>query len=115
MSDNDEDGEESKDDEDEEGLEGLLGVSMDSLVDKDSLAPLGVGGQIIDPNIMSVDLNDELKTAFMSYAMSTILGRALPDARDGLKPVHRRVLYAMQILNLSPESSHRKCARVVGK
>lgn len=92
--------------------EGLMGVSMDSLVDRDSLAPVGAGGHILDPNILSVDLNDELKTAFMSYAMSTILGRALPDARDGLKPVHRRVLYAMQILNLSPESSHRKCARL---
>jgi DNA gyrase subunit A len=51
----------------------------------------------------------------MSYAMSTILGRALPDARDGLKPVHRRVLYAMNLLNLTPDSSYRKCARIVGE
>ncbi len=63
----------------------------------------------------SVELIDELKGSFMSYAMSTILGRALPDARDGLKPVHRRVLYAMHVLNLTPESSYRKSARVVGE
>ena len=51
----------------------------------------------------------------MSYAMSTILSRALPDIRDGLKPVHRRVLYAMHALNLSPDSGYRKCARIVGE
>jgi DNA gyrase subunit A len=65
--------------------------------------------------IIPVELNDELKSSFMSYAVSTILGRALPDARDGLKPVHRRVLYAMQVLNLLPESGYRKCARIVGE
>ena len=68
-----------------------------------------------DPRVVAIDLNEELKTSFMSYAMSTILSRALPDARDGLKPVHRRVLYAMQCLNLTPDSSYRKCARVVGE
>jgi DNA gyrase subunit A len=67
----------------------------------------------IHPN--AVELNTELSSAFMSYAMSTILSRALPDVRDGLKPVHRRVLYAMNSLNLHPESSYRKCARVVGE
>lgn len=51
----------------------------------------------------------------MAYAFSTILGRALPDARDGLKPVHRRVLYAMKVLGLTPESGYRKCARIVGE
>ena len=65
--------------------------------------------------IIATELEDELKASFMSYAMSTILGRALPDARDGLKPVHRRVLYAMQVLNLTPDSGYRKCARVVGE
>ena len=68
-----------------------------------------------DPRVVAIDLNEELKTSFMSYAMSTILSRALPDARDGLKPVHRRVLYAMQCLNHTPDSSYRKCARVVGE
>ena len=69
----------------------------------------------LNPRIQDIELNDELKASFMSYAMSTILGRALPDARDGLKPVHRRVLYAMHCLNLTPESTYRKCARVVGE
>ena len=66
-------------------------------------------------NILPLELNDELKSSFMSYAMSTILGRALPDARDGMKPVHRRVLYAMNALSLDPSSPHRKCARIVGE
>eukprot|EP01041_Mallomonas_annulata_P001538 gene1538-2966_t len=70
---------------------------------------------INDPRITPIEMNDELKSSFMSYAMSTILGRALPDARDGLKPVHRRVLFAMNALNLNPDSSYRKCARIVGE
>lgn len=65
--------------------------------------------------VLTIDLNSELKSSFMSYALSTILGRALPDVRDGLKPVHRRVLYAMKILGLTPDSSYRKCARIVGE
>lgn len=63
----------------------------------------------------SIDLPDEISQSFMQYAMSIILGRALPDARDGLKPVHRRILYAMSGLGLGPSTSHRKCARVVGE
>ena len=51
----------------------------------------------------------------MQYALSIILGRALPDARDGLKPVHRRILFAMNGLSLGPGGSYRKCARVVGE
>lgn len=73
------------------------------------------GNLILDPGVQLIELNDELKSSFMSYAMSTILGRALPDARDGLKPVHRRVLYAMHGLGLLPGSGYRKCARVVGE
>jgi len=68
-----------------------------------------------DPSAPSIDLSDEISNSFMQYALSIILGRALPDARDGLKPVHRRILYAMHGLNLGPSSSHRKCARVVGE
>jgi DNA gyrase subunit A len=68
-----------------------------------------------DNRVVPIELSDELKTSFMSYAMSTILSRALPDARDGLKPVHRRVLYAMQVLNLTPDNTYRKCARIVGE
>lgn len=72
-------------------------------------------GFINETALISIDLNEELKTSFMAYAFSTILGRALPDARDGLKPVHRRVLYAMKVLGLTPESGYRKCARIVGE
>lgn len=63
----------------------------------------------------NIELKSELETSFLQYALSIILGRALPDARDGLKPVHRRILFAMQQLKLSPTGSHRKCARVVGE
>ena len=63
----------------------------------------------------SIDLPDEISNSFLQYALSIILGRALPDARDGLKPVHRRILYAMHGLNLAPGAPHRKCARVVGE
>jgi hypothetical protein len=62
-----------------------------------------------------IELQTEISNSFMQYALSIILGRALPDARDGLKPVHRRILYAMSELGLVPASSHRKCARVVGE
>ncbi|CAM9789799.1 unnamed protein product, partial [Choristocarpus tenellus] len=65
--------------------------------------------------VVSVDLKSEIQTSFMQYAMSIILGRALPDVRDGMKPVHRRILFAMHGLGLSPEGQHRKCARVVGE
>jgi DNA gyrase subunit A len=63
----------------------------------------------------SIELHSEISNSFLQYALSIILGRALPDARDGLKPVHRRILYAMSELGLSPSTSHRKCARVVGE
>ena len=62
-----------------------------------------------------IDLKSEVENSFLQYSLSIILGRALPDARDGLKPVHRRIMYAMHQLNLSPGSPHRKCARVVGE
>ena len=62
-----------------------------------------------------IELEAELSESFMKYAMSTILGRALPDARDGLKPVHRRILFAMRELGLMPGTPFRKCARVVGE
>jgi len=63
----------------------------------------------------SVELKAEVSDAFLQYALSIILGRAIPDARDGLKPVHRRILYAMDQLRLQPSSPHRKCARIVGE
>jgi hypothetical protein len=63
----------------------------------------------------STELQVEIENSFMQYALSIILGRALPDARDGLKPVHRRILYAMNGLSLTPGGGFRKCARVVGE
>jgi len=62
-----------------------------------------------------VPLEREMESSFLRYALSTILGRALPDARDGLKPVHRRILFAMRELGLRPNGPYRKCARVVGE
>jgi DNA gyrase subunit A len=64
--------------------------------------------------ILTRNLEDEMKSAYLDYTMSVIIGRALPDARDGLKPVHRRVLYAMHELGLASNKQHRKSARVVG-
>jgi DNA gyrase subunit A len=66
-------------------------------------------------NLHPVGIQDEMRTSYLDYAMSVIIGRAIPDARDGLKPVHRRILYAMRDLNLSPGGGYRKCATVVGQ
>src|SRR5213596_2975536 len=65
-------------------------------------------------NIEPRGLREEMRSSYMEYAMSVIVGRALPDVRDGLKPVHRRVLYAMHEAGLQPTRPYRKCARVVG-
>ena len=65
--------------------------------------------------IISVSIESEVKDSYLNYAMSVIVGRALPDVRDGLKPVHRRVLYAMQELNLDHSKPYKKCARIVGE
>lgn len=64
--------------------------------------------------VIATDLQGEMQRSYLEYAMSVIVGRALPDVRDGLKPVHRRILYAMHELGLTPERPYRKCARVVG-
>src|ERR1700686_3514149 len=64
--------------------------------------------------IRNVDFADALGERYLSYALSTIMSRSLPDVRDGLKPVHRRILHAMQQLRLDPSSGYKKCARVVG-
>ena len=65
-------------------------------------------------NIITVDIQHEMKKSYIDYAMSVIVSRALPDVRDGLKPVHRRILYAMNELGLTPDKPHRKSARIVG-
>ena len=64
--------------------------------------------------IIPTPLHQEMERSYLEYAMSVIVGRALPDVRDGLKPVHRRILYAMYELGLTPDRPYRKCARVVG-
>ncbi len=65
-------------------------------------------------NIQPVNIEEEMKKSYLDYSMSVIIGRALPDVRDGLKPVHRRILYTMQQMGLAPNKSTRKCARIVG-
>jgi DNA gyrase/topoisomerase IV subunit A len=62
-----------------------------------------------------VNIEDEMKRSYMDYAMSVIIGRALPDVRDGLKPAHRRVLYGMRLMGLASSRSYRKCAKIVGE
>ena len=64
--------------------------------------------------IIKVGVEDEMKKSFISYAMAVNVSRAIPDVRDGLKPVHRRILYSMGELNLSYDKPYRKCARIVG-
>jgi len=68
-----------------------------------------------NPNRVPVAIEDEMKRSYMDYAMSVIIGRALPDVRDGLKPAHRRVLYAMRQMGLASNRAYRKCAAVVGE
>src|ERR1700757_728524 len=70
-----------------------------------------IGGGNIEPR----GLEEEMRSAYLDYAMSVIVGRALPDVRDGLKPVHRRVLYVMNELVLQPNRKHVKCAQIVGE
>ncbi len=66
------------------------------------------------PNRVPVSIQDELRTSYLDYAMSVIIGRAMPDVRDGLKPVHRRILYSMHEQKIGPSGATKKCARVVG-
>ena len=72
------------------------------------------GNPVDIDRILPIDLEQEMKKSFISYAMAVIISRALPDVRDGLKPVHRRILYAMHELGVTPDKPYRKCARIVG-
>ncbi len=65
-------------------------------------------------NIISINIEDEMRGAYIDYSMSVIVSRALPDVRDGLKPVHRRILYGMDELGVNYNRSYKKCARIVG-
>ena len=76
--------------------------------------PPGDGGVPGAANIHPVNIEEEMRRSYLDYSMSVIIGRALPDVRDGLKPVHRRILYTMQQMGLQPNRATRKCARIVG-
>src|SRR3954463_16777223 len=75
-------------------------------------------GKLVSPppsgGIETINLKDALEERYLAYALSTIMHRALPDARDGLKPVHRRIMHAMRLLRLDPGAAFKKCARIVG-
>ena len=76
-----------------------------------------MGKQLIPPtddDVEEIPLRDALEERYLAYALSTIMHRALPDARDGLKPVHRRILYAMRLLRLDPGAAFKKSAKIVG-
>src|SRR5438132_1066756 len=77
--------------------------------------PPGDGGSPGALNIQPVNIEDEMRRSYLDYSMSVIIGRALPDVRDGLKPVHRRILFTMQQMGLYPNRATRKCARIVGE
>ena len=68
-----------------------------------------------DTKLIQHEIHDEMKNSYMDYAMSVIVGRALPDVRDGLKPVHRRILFGMYSLGITPDKAHKKSARIVGE
>jgi DNA gyrase subunit A len=78
------------------------------------LTPPGDSGVPGAANIIPINIEEEMRRSYLDYSMSVIIGRALPDVRDGLKPVHRRILYTMQQMGLAPNKSTRKCARIVG-
>ena len=78
----------------------------------------GAGTEVPDPpsgSIEPIEIQEEMERSFLEYSMSVIMSRALPDVRDGLKPVHRRILYSMDSQNLRPDRPHAKCAKVVGE
>jgi DNA gyrase subunit A len=82
--------------------------------DKDINEQKGAAPEVIATSIAPRNIEDEMKTSYIDYAMSVIVGRALPDVRDGLKPVHRRILYAMKEMGLKHNTAYKKSARVVG-
>jgi DNA gyrase subunit A len=83
--------------------------------DKNPQLPLDGGTPPNNPSHIPINIEDEMRRSYLDYSMSVIIGRALPDARDGLKPVHRRVLYAMSEMGLQYNKKYTKCAKVVGQ
>ena len=69
---------------------------------------------LLNSKVINVDIDKEMRKSFLDYSMSVIISRALPDVRDGLKPVHRRILYTMYENGLTPDKAYRKCADTVG-
>src|SRR5213080_4153286 len=96
----------------------LSWLSCSSLVHRGSAQYRSImGKQLIPPDpgqVQEIALREALEERYLAYALSTIMHRALPDARDGLKPVHRRILYGMRLLRLDPGHGYKKCARIVG-
>ena len=70
--------------------------------------------ELIEQRMHNIDIESEMKKSFLDYSMSVIVSRALPDVRDGLKPVHRRILYTLHENGLTPDKAYRKCADTVG-
>src|SRR3954467_2287881 len=77
--------------------------------------PAGGGGDGSNKNLVTINIEDEMRRSYLDYAMSVIVGRALPDIRDGLKPVHRRILYGMHDMGLAPTRPTVKCAKITGQ
>jgi DNA gyrase subunit A len=86
----------------------------DPVARRDDGTPLDETGSVLAARVEPVVIEDEMRSSYLDYAMSVIVGRALPDARDGLKPVHRRILYSMDETGLRPDRPYRKCASAVG-
>ena len=80
-----------------------------------SLPLPGGGGEGGDKNHVPINIEDEMRRSYLDYAMSVIVGRALPDVRDGLKPVHRRILFGMNDMGLLPTRPTKKCAKITGE
>src|SRR5664279_5293276 len=85
------------------------------MASNDELIPGEENQKPEDHRIVQVNIEEQMKTAYIDYSMSVIIGRALPDVRDGLKPVHRRVLYAMNELGNNSNKPYKKSARIVGE
>src|SRR5579863_5213790 len=83
---------------------------------EEPVAPVAVASDTagIGRNVIAVNIEDEMRNSFLNYSMAVIISRALPDVRDGLKPVQRRILMAMHDLNLTPGAQHRKSAKIAG-
>src|SRR5216683_1901735 len=79
------------------------------------LTPPGDSGGPGAANLIPINIEEEMRRSYLDYSMSVIIGRALPDIRDGLKPVHRRILYAMSEMGLNYNRPTRKCAKIVGE